>query len=66
MPRDITTYWNSTYNILEFAVKYCTAIDAMTNDWNNDLWRFELDRNEWKMVRQLQDVLEVSQHSAVC
>jgi len=45
------------YSMLEFAVKYHTAIDIMTNDWNNDLQRFELDRNEWKMVGQLRDVL---------
>ena len=52
--------------MLDFTIKYCRAIDAMMNDWNNDLQSFELDGNKWKMVGQLCDVLEVSQHSVDC
>ena len=66
MPRNVTTCWNSTYNMLDFAIEYRRAINAMMNDWNNDLWSFKLDGNEWKMVGQLCDVLEVSQHSMDC
>ena len=66
MPRDVTTRWNLTYDMLDFAIKYHRAIDAMTNDQNNDLQSFKLDGNEWKMVGQLHDVLEVSQHSMDC
>jgi hypothetical protein len=32
LPRNVVTRWNSTYYMLHFAVKYRTAIDAMTAD----------------------------------
>ncbi|OCH83726.1 hypothetical protein OBBRIDRAFT_742785 [Obba rivulosa] len=32
MSHDVATCWNSTYNMLEFTVEYCVAIDNMTID----------------------------------
>ena len=43
LSHDVITCWNSTYYMLSFAVKYCTAIDAMTADRDLKLWRFELE-----------------------
>ena len=60
MPRDVTTRWNSTYDMLDFAVKYRNALDKMTSDRKNDLRRYEMDDNDWKLAEQLRNVLEVS------
>jgi len=32
MPRDVTTCWNSTYDMLKFALEYCKAINILTAD----------------------------------
>jgi len=32
MPRDVVTRWNSTYDLLQFSLKYWVAIDAITAD----------------------------------
>jgi hypothetical protein len=32
MPRDIATRWNSTFDMLEFALEYWKAIDAIVGD----------------------------------
>jgi len=37
MPCDVTTRWNSTYDMLKFALEYCKAIDILTADRQNDL-----------------------------
>jgi hypothetical protein len=45
--------------MLSFAIKYCTAIDAMTADKSVKLRRFELDDDEWGIVEDLVAVLHV-------
>ena len=65
MPRDVTTRWNSTYDMLEFAVEYREALDAITGDKEMKLRKYEMDNEEWEIVRQLRDVLKVS-ISPVC
>ena len=47
------------FDMLDFALDYRPAIDAMTNDRGNKLRRYELDNKEWEMVEQLRDVLQV-------
>ena len=47
MPRDIKTRWNSTYDMLNFAVEHRDAINVMTSD-----------RSEWTMIEQLRDILQ--------
>ena len=42
MPWDVSTCWNSTYDMLEFAIEYCAAIDAMTTICDFDLCQYEL------------------------
>jgi len=44
MPCGIATYWNSTYNMLVFALKYREAIDGITGD--RDMRKFELLEEE--------------------
>ena len=57
MPRDVTTHWNSTYDMLVFALEYRKAIDEISGD--KEMWKYELDEEEWTIVQQLCDILEV-------
>jgi hypothetical protein len=59
MPRDVSTRWNSTYDMLDFAVGYQSAIDDMTGDKSTNLRKYELDDGEWKIAEQLRDTLRV-------
>jgi len=60
MPRDVSTRWNSTFDMLEFAIRYRVALDAMTAVREFDLRRYELASAEWNIATELQDVLKVS------
>jgi hypothetical protein len=59
MPRDVTTRWNSTYDMLNFAVKYKTAIKHVTSDLKNNLRNYELTDAEWTIADELKDTLKV-------
>ncbi|GLB45149.1 hypothetical protein LshimejAT787_2000540 [Lyophyllum shimeji] len=59
MPRDVKTRWNSTYDMLCFALEYRKAIDTMAADKDNGLRKFELDVREWQLAEQLCEVLAV-------
>ena len=45
--------------MLRFAVKYRSAIDSLTADKSVKLRKYELDEDEWKIIRDLVSVLEV-------
>ena len=57
MPRDVATRWNSTYDMLVFALEYRVAIDSITGD--RGMRNYELSEEEWGLVQQLGDVLGV-------
>jgi hypothetical protein len=59
MPRDVRTRWNSTFDMLDFAVEHHTAIDTITADRDMKLRQYELSEDDWNMARQLRDVLKV-------
>ena len=65
MPRDVSTRWNSTFDMLDFALDYRAAIDKITGDRNCDLRTYELTNAEWDILGQLRTVLFVSCASAV-
>ena len=46
--------------MLEFALEYRHAIDAIMADRDAELHAFELSKAEWNIVQQLHDVLKVS------
>jgi hypothetical protein len=62
IPRDVVTRWNSTYDMLSFALKYREAIDVVTADKGLKLRKFELDDEDWSIVEDLVNVLEVCLH----
>ena len=43
--------------MLNFAIDYHMAIDSMTSI--QDLWKYELDNNEWVTAINLHDTLKV-------
>jgi hypothetical protein len=70
MPRDVTMRWNSTYDMLKFALEYRKAIDVLTADRLNGLRMYELNDTEWIIAQQLCDILAVSHsvtiHGLLC
>ena len=59
MPWDVSTRWNSTYNMLKFACTYREAINKITDDRGMKLREYELKDDEWKIVEELRDSLKV-------
>jgi hypothetical protein len=59
IPRDVTTRWNSTFDMLDFAVEHITAINTITADRDMKLRQYELSENDWGIARKLRDVLKV-------
>ena len=62
MPRDVTTCWNSTYDMLKFALDYCSAFDELS-DQSLSLRPYELSKMEWRIVEDLCEVLKVCPYS---
>ncbi|KIK74641.1 hypothetical protein PAXRUDRAFT_175055, partial [Paxillus rubicundulus Ve08.2h10] len=50
MPHDVATQWNSTFDMLEYALKHRKAVDAVTQHRDLGLRRFELGDHEWVTI----------------
>jgi hypothetical protein len=59
MPRDVATRWNSTYDMLVFAVEYRKALDLITSERDMKLRSYEMTQEEWEIATQLCEVLKV-------
>lgn len=59
MPHDISTHWNSTYNMLWYTLAHQDAINIVTQQQDLGLQKFKLDDNEWEIAQQLCDILKV-------
>ena len=59
MPRDVSTCWNSTFDMLNFAIEHIAAINTITGDRDMKLRQYELSEDDWNFARQLRDVLKV-------
>lgn len=60
MPLDIATRWNYTYEMLSFAYTYRDAYNELTSNRDMKMRKYELEDNDWEIVKQLADVLKVS------
>ena len=59
MPCNVTTYWNSTYEMLPVAYAYHIAYNEITSNCETKMCAYELSNKEWKIVKDLSDVLKV-------
>jgi hypothetical protein len=59
MPHDVTTWWNLMFDMLDFAIEHMAAINTITRDRDMKLRQYELSKDDWKLARQLRDVLKV-------
>ena len=59
MPRDVATRWNSTFDMLNFALEYRKALDMISAEREMELRQCELSEEEWRIAKQLRDVLKV-------
>ena len=62
MPRDVATRWNSSGDMVDFAINYQEGIEVLTQKKNLGLREFELSDEEWAVLRELHEVLKVSHH----
>ena len=53
MPRDVTTWWNSTYDMVKFACTYSEPINKITGDRSMKIRQYELKDHEWTIAEQL-------------
>jgi hypothetical protein len=60
MPRDVSTRWNSTYDMLDFALQHKEPLTRMTGAVENGLRQYEMTKREWMLADQLKEVLKVS------
>ena len=60
MPQDVSTWWNSTYDMLKFTLTYQDALDTITSEKEMKLQKYKLDEEGWEITSQLRDVLKVS------
>ena len=59
MPRDVSTRWNSTFDMIQFAVAYREPLNDLTGCRAMKLRDYELTEDEWKIAEQLSGVLDV-------
>ena len=59
MPCDIRTRWNATYDMLDFAYEYKDTINQITDRRDMKLQDYEIEPQEWDIIKQLRDVLGV-------
>jgi hypothetical protein len=58
--RDVSTRWNSTFHMLDVAIDKHKASDKLTGDKMNKVQELKLQEEEWEILEQLRDVLEMS------
>jgi hypothetical protein len=57
-PRNVTTCWNSTYDMVKFVNSYQDPINKMTDNRSLKLRCCMITELEWELIKQLQKVLK--------
>ncbi|KAI0359341.1 hypothetical protein OH77DRAFT_1472574 [Trametes cingulata] len=63
IPRDVSTRWNSTFDMLKVGIEYRRVVDTMCADRELGLRKYELSSREWTIATQLADVLKLTDAS---
>ena len=58
IPHNVKTWGDSTYDMLKIALEYCEAVDITANK-SVKLHKYELDDEDWEIVKNLLQVLKV-------
>ncbi|KIM56158.1 hypothetical protein SCLCIDRAFT_133239, partial [Scleroderma citrinum Foug A] len=58
MPHDVATRWNSSGDMVDFAINYQEGIEVLTQKKNLGLREFELSDEEWAVLRELREILK--------
>ena len=59
IPHGVETHWNYMYKMLHLAYTYCNAYNEITANCGISTCNYELLKEEWKIVKDLADVLKV-------
>ena len=57
---DVSMRWDSTHDMLMFAVEHKKQLSELTSDLKNNLWAYELLQEEWWLAEELGDTLKVN------
>ena len=60
MPGDVSMLWNSTFDMLVFALQYRVVVDDIAGNKAANLQQYELSDEEWQITEQLHNTLKVS------
>ena len=60
MPHNNSTQWNSTFDMVQFAVAYREPLNDLTGCQMMKLQDYELMEDEWKIAEQLSGVLDIA------
>ena len=60
MPGDVSMLWNSTFDMLVFALQYRVVVDVIAGNKAANLQQYELSDEEWQITEQLHNTLKVS------
>ncbi|KAI0696127.1 hypothetical protein C8T65DRAFT_583657, partial [Cerioporus squamosus] len=58
LPRDVRTRWNSTFDMVDVALKYRKVVDEFCANKLNGLREYELTAHEWTILKQLRNVFK--------
>ncbi|KAJ7140229.1 hypothetical protein C8R43DRAFT_892792, partial [Mycena crocata] len=58
IPRDVSTRWNSTHDMLKIALQYREVVDVIVDHKKAGLRKFELEDEEWDSLADLFKVLK--------
>jgi len=57
---DVVTQWNSTYDMMQFALKYQQPIDSIMVNKELKLRKYKLNNDDWRIIEDLVAVFKVS------